>query len=605
MLLVSKKKRKNSSQVRRNKLKTLLTKKKGGKTVGEKHQSIFLMLLITLFLLGGVGCRLAFLQLVEGYKYQEKAKNNRTKIIPKPPVRGNLYDHKGRVLAATRLSHSAYLWPKAQKQENWSQIRYLLAQVLEIPEAEIQAKIEQEEYDSPNIIRIGRSLTPKQITAIRENEHKLEGVLVDVDTVRYYPHKDLASHVLGYTREIDAEELKKRKSKGYRMGDVVGKMGAELAFESELRGQWGGILLEVDGAGKSQTGKSEIKEAKAGKDLTLTLDLDLQKTAQLALGERKGAVVALNPKDGSVLAMASYPGFDPNIFSGRITPELWKKVQAKGYPLINRALRGFPPASTFKVVTATAGMESGKYPPNTILPTYAYLRVGGTAFGEWNRAGFGPMGYVGSLQWSSNTFYGQIGRGIGGEALIEWARKYGFGSKTGIELPEDYGGLIADDAWKRKQFNWEWTEGDTVNMSIGQGFTVATPLQVAVMFAVPANGGYVVTPHVYKDTATFLEKRKSLNLKPSTVSTLKKGLLAVVTSGTGKRAISPAIPSAAGKSGTAEAPPGKAHAWFGAFAPYENPEIVVVAFTEHSGGGGGSVAAPIVRQVLETYFKTK
>ena len=579
-------------------------KNKNPKTVAGGNQHIFIMLLISLFLFGGVGSRLSYLQLIEGEKYQEKAENNRIRIIPKPPVRGNFYDRKGRILASTSLSHSAYLWPRVQKQDNWLEIRHLLATILNISETELQKKIEPGNYDSSTLVRIARYLTPEQITAIEEHRHQLPGVEVDIDTVRSYPHQKLASHVLGYTREIDPQELKNLKSEGYRMGDIIGKMGAEAAFESQLRGEWGGILLEVDGAGKVQR-LLGIKEALSGNNVNLTLDLDLQKSAEAALGERKGAVVALDPRDGAVLAMVSYPGFDPNIFSGRITPEIWKRVQGKGNPLVNRALRGFPPASTFKIVTATAGMESGKYPPHTILPTYAYLNVGGTAFGEWNRAGFGPMGYVRALAWSSNTFHGQIGRGVGGKTLIKWARNYGFGSKTGIELPEDIPGLIADDAWKQKQFNWGWTPGDTVNMSIGQGFTQATPLQVALMFSIAANGGYKIIPHLYQDRETYLKKRQSLNLKPGTVKTLRQGLRAVVTSGTGKAVNAPAIPSAGGKSGTAEAPPGRAHTWFGGFAPYNNAEIVVVAFVEHSGGGGGSVAGPIVNKVLETYFKSK
>jgi penicillin-binding protein 2 len=578
-----------------------LQKKQTERTVGRNHKSIFIVLLTSLFLLGAMGSRLAYLQLVEGDKYQEKAENNRTRIIPKPPVRGNLYDRKGRVIAATRLSHSAYLWPRIQKQENWSEIRHILADILDISPVELQNKLQQQAFDSPTLVRIARDLTPEQITAIEEHRHQLPGVEVDVDTIRNYPYQDLASNVLGYTREIDPDELKKRQNEGYRMGDIIGKMGAEAGFESQLRGEWGGILVEVDGAGKAQK-LLGVKQAKAGQDVTLSLDVDLQKAAEAALGKRKGAIVALDPRDGKVLAMASYPRFDPNLFSKRITPEIWKQIQGKGNPLLNRALRGFPPASTFKVVTATAGMESGKYPPQTILPTYAYLYVGGTAFGEWNRAGFGPMGYVRALAWSSNTFHGQIGRGVGGKNLIQWARNYGFGRKTGIELPEDYGGLIADDAWKRERFNWEWTEGDTVNMSIGQGFTLATPLQIAVMFAVPANGGYRVIPHLEHNNDEYFSKRQALNLKPDTVKTLRAGLKAVITSGTGKAVNSSSIPSAAGKSGTAEAPPGEAHAWFGAFAPYDKPEIVVVAFAEHSGGGGGSVAGPMVRQVLEAYF---
>ena len=209
------------------------------------------------------------------------------------------------------------------------------------------------------------------------------------------------------------------------------------------------------------------------------------------------------------------------------------------------------------------------------------------------------------MAWSSNTFYSQIGRGVGGKELIKWARLYGFGERTGIELPGETKGLIADDDWKRLNFNnWGWTTGDTVNMSIGQGFTSATPLQIAVMFSAIANNGYRVKPYIVEsDNQT--EEKVNLNLKPTTIDTIQRGLRAVVDGGTGNRLNSPHIPPAAGKSGTAEAPPGEVHTWFGGYAPYDNPEIVVVAFAEHSGGGGGSVAAPLVRQVMEAYFKAK
>ena len=577
-------------------------RKKNARTVGQQHQSVLIMLLVSLFLFGGISSRLAYLQLAEGKKNRELAENNRVRIQPKPPVRGNLFDRKGRVLASTRLSHSAFLWPRVQKLEQWSQIRHRLSRILEIPEAEIQERVEQAGYNSPSLIRIARSLTPAQIIGLAEYKTELPGVEVDVETVRYYPHGEVGAHVLGYTGELNQEELAKRQSEGYRLGDVVGKMGVEASFEQQLRGEWGGLLLEVDGAGRV-TKLLGQKEAKAGQDVALTLDLDLQKAAQQALGDRRGAIVALDPNDGAVLAIVSNPSFDPNIFSSQFTDTTWKELQGKDKPFINRALRGFPPASTFKVVTATAGMESGKYPPNTVLGTYAFINVGGTRFHDWNRAGFGPLGYVGALAWSSNTFFGQVGRGVGGTTLIEWAHRYGFGEKTGIELPEETPGLIADDAWKQKQFDWGWTDGDTVNMSIGQGFTLSTPLQLVQMFAVPANGGYRVIPHLEKNEE-FKAKRESLNLKPETVQTLKQGLREVVAGGTGGALRVPNLPPTAGKSGTAEAPPGEAHAWFGAFAPFDKPEIVVVAFAEHSGGGGGSVAAPMVRQVLEAYFGT-
>jgi penicillin-binding protein 2 len=562
------------------------------------------MLFVSLLLVGAMGSRLVYLQLIQGARNRQLAENNRIRLIPKQPVRGNIFDRKGRVFASSRLSYAVYLWPIAIKKAEWSQTRQYLAKILKIPEADIQKRVERAGFNSPSLIRIERDISPAQITALAEYSNQLEGVEVDIEAVRNYPNGDLAAHILGYTGELNDEELAKRKGEGYRMGDIVGQMGVEQAFEEHLRGEWGGQQVEVDGAGQVLRVLGQ-KKAKAGKDVQLTLDLKVQKAAEAALGDRKGAIVALNPNNGAVLAMVSRPTFDPNIFSTRITQATWKQLQSKGNPFVNRAMRGFPPASTFKIVTTTAGLESGKFSPDTVLQTYAALQVGNTAFGEWNHAGFGPLGFVGALANSSNTFFGQIGRGVGGPTLIEWARKYGFGQKTGIELSEEAQGLVADEAWKQKVYKWEWTVGDTVNMSIGQGFTQATPLQLAVMFSVPANGGYRVKPHLLKDNEESKNWRKSLNLKPSTIKVLKEGLRQVVAGGTGAALNVPHLPPISGKSGTAEAPPGKPHAWFGAYAPLDKPEIVVIAFAEHSGGSGGKIAGPMTVQVLEAYFNKK
>ncbi|BAZ43724.1 penicillin-binding protein 2 [Chondrocystis sp. NIES-4102] len=572
------------------------------RTVGSKLQAMPLIIGISFILFGGVGWRLAYLQLQQGDINRLKAEDNRTRIIPKPPVRGSILDRKGRILATNRLSYSAYLWPKAQKQKNWIQTRNLIAQILEIAPQDLQKRVEEAGYDYNSLIPIARNLTPEQITVFQEYQSQLKEVAIDIGKIRYYPQGKLAAHILGYTGELNPEQLKERKSQGYRLGDVMGKMGVELAYEPQLRGEWGGLKLEVNGAGKIMSFLGE-QPPKTGKDITLTIDADVQRAAEKALGTIKGGIVALNPNNGEVLAMASYPSFDPNIFSSSVTPQIWQELQSQGNPFLNMNLRAFPPASTFKIVTATAGLESGKFPPNTILGTYPYLSVGGTNFGEWNKAGFGRIGYVTAMAWSSNTFHGQIGQGVGGETLIEWARKFGFGKLTGIELEGETAGLIADDAWKRRNFDdWGWTVGDTVNMSIGQGFTTATPLQIAVMFSAIANNGYKVQPHLLHNHADQFP-RVDMQLKPTTISTIQKGLRAVVDSGTGTKLNSPDTPPGAGKSGTAEAPPGKPHTWFGAYTPYNKPEIIVVAFAEHSGGGGGSIAAPLVRQVMEAYFK--
>lgn len=233
------------------------------------------------------------------------------------------------------------------------------------------------------------------------------------------------------------------------------------------------------------------------------------------------------------------------------------------------------------------------------------MTIAGRKFADWNHAGFGVLGFAGALKWSSDTFFYQVGKEIGGQTLIDWTHKYGFGQKTGIELaPEEAAGLVADETWKRKRLREPWTVGDTVNMSIGQGFLQATPLQQALIFAVAANNGYRVKPHLLKDDEESKQWRESLNLKPQTIRVLRQGLRAVVDGGTGAALNSPTIPPAAGKSGTAEAPPGEPHIWFGGYAPADKPEIVVVAFGEHEGanGGGGKIAAPMVLKVMEAYF---
>jgi penicillin-binding protein 2 len=570
------------------------------RTVGQGNQAVVFMTVIGLGLLGGIGSRLFYLQLIQGAVNRQVAETNRVRTVAKPPVRGNIYDRKGRLLAGNKLSHSVFIWPLATKRENWLTTRQRVAEILNIDQETIQAKLTGATVNSTNRIRIVRDLTEAQITRLREYGAEKEGIDVDIESVRYYPGGMLAAHVLGYTGEMNDKELAKLRPLGYRLGDVTGKMGLESTLESRLRGEWGGTQVEVDGAGRLQQFLGQ-KVSKSGQDVTITIDLELQKVAEAALGNNKAAIIAMDPQTGEILAMASRPAFDPNLLSGRIAPEVWKKLQGQDHPFVNRALRPFPPASTFKIVTTTAALESGKFKPDTILQTYASLRIGGFTFADWNHAGFGPLGFPGALKWSSDTFFYQVGQRVGGPTLIDWTRKYGYGKRTGIELPEEAKGLVADDNWKQLNYKIPWSIGDTINMSIGQGFLQATPLQVAGMFAVPANGGFHVQPHLVKDP-TKREWRESMNLKPSTIATIRKGLREVVDGGTGAVMNSETIPKSAGKSGTAEAPPGPSHVWFGSYAPLDKPEIVVVAFGEHTGGGGGKTAAPMVLKVMEAYF---
>lgn len=572
-----------------------------GRTVGRQFQAVFLMLVV-LLLTGAFGLRLFQLQVVNGDRNRQLADSNRIRLVPKRPARGTITDRNGQILAGSRLSHTVSIWPIALPRDQWPQVIDRLSTVLKMPPEDIQNRLEQAGYESIESITIARGISPAQATALSEYLSELPGVRLEAEAVRNYPHGDLAAHVLGYTGELTDEQLAARREQGYRMGDVVGQSGAESAFESVLRGTWGGQQVEVDSMGRIISILGD-KPSISGQDVQLTLDADLQRAAEAALGNRRGAIVAMDPNNGAILAMASWPTFDPNIFTGRITEAQWQQLQSANFPFINRSLRAFPPASTFKIVTTAAAIESGEWSPNTVLPTFPYLQVGGVRFGEWNHAGFGPLGFTGAMAWSSDTFFYQIARRMDGPPLIEMTRRFGFGRKTGIELgAEESAGLVPDDAWKREALDTPWVIGDAINMSIGQGFLQATPLQVAMMFAVPANGGYLVQPHIRKDNEESRSWRESLNLSDVTIDILHRGLRQVITGGTATALNVSHIPPFAGKTGTAEADPGLSHAWFGAYAPMDNPEVVVVAFAEHSGGGGGKVAAPMVLQVLEAYF---
>ncbi|MGK7888813.1 MAG: penicillin-binding protein 2 [Leptolyngbyaceae cyanobacterium] len=577
-----------------------------GRTVGKYFQSVIIMGCITLVLAGGVGVRLFYLQLVQGDRNRQLADENRIRLLPKPPERGRILDRYGNVLAENRVSYGVYFWPFDSDGTNREALIERLAQILKLPSQEIRDRLDQAGENTPTLVRIARDVGIPELTALLEYQSELKGVQIEAETERVYPNGDLAAHVLGYTGEISQENLIELRDEGYRLGDIVGQSGAEIAFESELRGEWGGQQIEVDGLGQVLQVLGE-KLPQRGSDVRLTLDLELQRAAEAALGDLRGAVVAIDPRNGAVRAMVSRPTYDPNAFATAISSEEWEDIQQREFPLVNRALQGFPPASTFKFVTTTAAIESGTYAPNTILPTFAYYEMGGIRFGDWNRAGFGPLGFVGAIAWSSDTFFYQTAVKMGGETLIDWTRRYGFGEKTGIELwREEAAGLVPDDAWKRENIGERWFPGDSINMSIGQGYLLASPLQVAVMFAVVANGGDLVTPHQLQDGEVSRQWRTSLGISDTTMQILEDGARQVLTRGTGIKVNSPLV-TLAGKSGTAEDPPRLSHAWFGAYGPYNDPErepeIVVVAFGENSGGGGSATTGPIVREILEAYFE--
>ncbi|MCP9839945.1 penicillin-binding protein 2 [Synechococcus sp. J7-Johnson] len=564
---------------------------------GMSHQPAWL-LAVVLLAASAMGARLAWLQLAQGAENRLRADQNRIRLVPRHPVRGRLLDRHGEVLATSRLTYNLYLQPRLVPKERWPALREKLATLLALPVNQLEQNYKEGLQGDGYRIELASSLSSVQVLRFREQAANLDGAEVDVDYLRSYPGGPLAAHVLGYTSGITEEEFARLADKGYRVQDRIGRTGLEQVYESHLRGEWGGQQLEVNAAGQVQRVLGD-KQARAGKDLRLTLDLELQRTAEKALdGVAKGAIVAMDPRTGAIRAMASRPNFDPNIFSTGPTTAQWNELNRPQAPMLNRAMRAFPPASTFKLISAIAGLESGRYGPTSTIPTSGSFCYDGQCYAD--HGSFGSIGFPFALAVSSNSFFYRLGLKVGSEELFKAARRLGYGSYTGIELrAEESPGLLGDKAWKKEVLGEPWTSVDTITSSIGQGAVSVTPLQMARLYAAVANGGWLVTPHlVERDTP-----RTWIGLKPTTLQVLRQGLREVVTNGTATMLNDPRLPAVAGKTGTAEDPPRPDHAWFGGYAPAGKPDLVIIAFGENSGGYGGTIAVPMVKALLATWFK--
>ncbi|MFM7362515.1 MAG: penicillin-binding protein 2 [Cyanobium sp.] len=557
-----------------------------------------LLLLFVLALSGAMVARLGWLQLLHGADNRAMADENRIRLIPRDPVRGRLLDRNGWVLATNRLVYRLYLQPRLVQERDWLALRDRLAALLAIPADQLERERRRGGEGDGFRVRLAGPLTPVQVLRMREKAGDLRGVDVGMEVLRSYPHGSLGAHVIGYTGSISEEEYGRLRDKGYRLADRIGRTGLEKAFESHLRGEWGGQQLEVDAAGQVQWVLGD-RPALAGRDLRLTLDLPLQQAAERALdGVRKGAIVALDPRDGAIRAIASRPGFDPNIFSEGPTTAQWNDLNRPEAPMLNRAFQAFPPASTFKIVTSVAGLESGIYGPASTIATVGQFCYDGQCYGD--HGAYGAIGFQKALAVSSNSFYYKMGLKVGPDQLFRAARRLGYGRRTGVELvEEESAGLLGDPAWKKEVFGEPWTSVDTITSAIGQGAVTVTPLQMARLYAAIANGGNLVTPHLVEKASPA----RGIGLKPETLRVVREGLRQVVTDGTATILNDASLPPVAGKTGTAEDPPRPDHAWFGGYAPAGDPTLVIVAFGENSGGYGGTVAAPMVKALMSTWFQ--
>lgn len=565
----------------------------------RSHRSVFLFM-VAATLISGCLFRLAQLQIVQGHHNRQLADQNRIRPLPIVADRGNILDRKGIPLAANQLSRSLYLYPREQSLQQWQETADRLSKILEMPAEEILKKLKQVGYRSAVPVRVYRNLTPQQFVALAE-VGQIPGLELQAESSRHYPNGNIAAHILGYIGEATADDL--RANPDFPMGMLLGQMGIERIADSSLRGKWGSHLIEVDSIGKELRKLGEQKPI-SGSDLRLTIDLKLQQAAEKALNNQRGAVVALDVKTGAVLVMASGPTFDPNLFTRKISAQEWQNLQGQDHPFLNRSLQGYPPGSTFKIVTTSAGIQSGKFSASSTLPTFASINIGGTLFNEHGGSGYGTIGFRDALAFSSNTFFYQVGIAIGPDEISKWGHRLGIGETSAMGLEGGSRGVIPTPEQKQKLYGEPWYGGDTVSMSIGQGVVQVTPLELAVMVSTIANGGYRVKPHLMADqTNTPGTAREATGLNPDTIEVIRAGLAAVVKEGTARRLSDGSIPPTAGKTGTAEVMGQRDNALYVGYGPLNDPQIAVAVVVEN-GGFGAESAVPIAHEIYKAYFGT-
>ncbi|UCH33568.1 MAG: penicillin-binding protein 2 [Armatimonadota bacterium] len=546
--------------------------------------------------------RLWQIQVVHGREYRRASEQNRIRLIRREAARGTIYDRRGRILATSRPCLDVVVTPEEFGDDPEAVAQ--LARILHAGPAEIAAKLT--DRDGPfEAVTVAGDVPFSIATRAAEEGIHVKGMRLECRPVRYYPRGPFAAHVLGYVREISARELQQARDSdsGYTARDRIGKDGVERVCEASLRGADGGEQIEVDAAGKLVQVLGEVA-AVAGDAVTLSLDVDVQRVAEGGLAGKRGAAVAMDARSGEILALASSPTFDPNTLSGKVSRAQWRHLSGPSWPQQNRALAAlYEPGSIFKLVTAAAGIESGHAASSSLFFCPGYWQLGKWRFHCWQRGGHGSLDLVSGIAQSCNVTFIKLGRSVGRPGLERWAKAFGLGAETGIDLPGENSGLVPNPQWKHERFDEAWYPGDTCQMAVGQGGLLITPLQAAVVTAAIANGGYLVTPHVVRavgDVPVGTNRPRPVGIDPATAAVLRRGMAAVVGRGTARRIRDRSFPIA-GKTGTAENPHGQPHAWFVGFAPVEEPQVVVAVLVEQ--GGSGTAMAPIGAAMLRAALK--
>ena len=554
------------------------------------------------------------LQVVDHEKYVLLSKENRVRLEVIRAPRGSIYDRNGGLLADSAPSFSIVFRPfpveSAQSvmllgRSDWTP---RVAALTGLDTSEVRARVAFANRSGQTAI-LRRDAPFAVLAAVEETRSELPGIETQVEPLRHYPHGALAAHLLGYAGEINQDELDAHADRGYHLGDLVGRTGVEKSFEEILRGRDGAEFVVVNAMGRRVAKLTEgpRQPPVPGHDIVLTLDLKVQRAMEEAMaGVERGAAVALDPRDGSILGLVSRPSFDPNEFSHGLSQARWDRLSSGGAnPLLDRAIQGvYPPGSTFKTVTMTAALRAGIVSPSTHLdPCFGGYQFGSRWFACWNKAGHGSLDLIQAIEKSCDTYFYQLGPKLGLTPLEETARSFGLGDRTGVDLPQEARGLIPSVAWYDKRWGvGRWPKGLLLNLAIGQGELLLTPLQLALVMAEVAEDGHAVRPHLVQAVRGVSEFHPDRPTQTGLVASsgvwaaVQKGLEAVVATGTGTAARVPGI-RVAGKTGTAQNPHGKDHALFACYAPVEEPSIAL-AFVVENSGHGGSIAAPLAARVL-------
>ncbi len=583
-------------------MKTRTRKKTTNLAIQKVRYFQFLILSSTAILL----TRLVWLQIIQNHYYLNRAVSNSTRVTFLRAPRGIIYDRHGNLLATNKQTLSLIAIPN--ELDHCDELAQRLARVIDVPAAKLfNILLKAKASNSVLPVVVEHDIDVDTVSRFYEQKIFLPGVDILPDISRNYVQGELTAHAMGYCGEITQAQLEIRPER--HMGDVIGQDGIERIYDVQLRGIDGEQRVKVNASGQSisaETSKPEItRDPIAGKSIITSLDLDLQKAAYEALGDRSGAVVAIDPRNGEILAMVSRPSFDPNIFTKRINKEAWKRINAPDHPLFNRALSGFPPGSIWKAITLLSALENKVVKPDTKIHVSGGVSLGGFFFGDWT-ATQGLYDLVKCLAWSRDSAFYQMGLKLTPEQIKEWGVKFGAGRPTGVELRHEGVGLVPDSEWKLRVYHEKWYPGNTLHMSIGQTYVQVTPAQAARIFGGLGMRGQIPNLHF----VIKIGDRQIPAPRPEKVKTHKEyldvvlaGLKAVVASGTGGATKLGNGIEVAGKTGSAEAPPigSKTHAWFACYAPADKPRIAISAFVEH-GGHGGSTCAPIAKAVLLKFF---